>query len=125
MSRYRKYIDLGLGLAALALWFVLRQMFDQVWEVFRLPLFEQSPIQLPTLIALVLAFLAFIFARSNHKVFNFLDEVATELSKVSWPTSQETITSTGVIVVMVGIAALILFGFDAIWGTLTNSFLTL
>jgi preprotein translocase subunit SecE len=125
MSRYRKWIDLGLVLASLAFWFLLRQMFEQVWEIFRLPLFEESPIQFPSLIALVLALIAFLVVRNQPKVVGFLDEVASELSKVTWPTSQETITSTGVIIVMVGIASLIMFVFDTMWGTLTRSLLTL
>jgi preprotein translocase SecE subunit len=55
----------------------------------------------------------------------FLNDVAVELSKVTWPTMQETVASTGVIIVMVGIASLLMFFFDTLWGTLTRSFLTL
>ena len=125
MDRYKKYIDLGLGLAALALWFLLRQFLLQMWELFHLPLMENLPITLPSLIALVIAAGLFLFFRSNAKSYNFLGEVATELSKVTWPTRQETVASTGVIIVMVGIASLIMFGFDALWGTVTARLLTL
>ncbi len=113
-----------MGLAAVALWLVLKQMLEQVWEIFRLPLLEGAPVQLPALAAGVLSLLAFLIARINRKVFNFLDEVANELAKVSWPTMQETVASTGVIIVMVGIASLILFGFDGLWGTLTQKLLS-
>ncbi|MFO1464697.1 MAG: preprotein translocase subunit SecE [bacterium] len=125
MERYKKYIDLGLALAAVALWFLLRQFLLQLWELFHLPLMENLPLELPGIIALVVAGGLFLFFRTNAKSMTFLSEVATELAKVSWPTMQETVASTGVIVVMVGIASLIMFGFDALWGTLTARLLTL
>ncbi|HCU24236.1 MAG TPA: preprotein translocase subunit SecE [Deltaproteobacteria bacterium] len=125
MERYRKYIDLALLLLAAALWFLLRHFLTQVWDLFRLPLVTSLPISLPSLIALLVAVGGFFFARTNAKVFGFLGEVAGELAKVAWPTLQETMASTGVIIVMVGIASLIMFGFDALWGTLTRSLLTL
>ncbi len=57
------------------------------------------------------------------KVSEFGLEVIVELSKVTWPTRKETVVSTGVIVVMVAIAAVLMFGIDALWGTLTSYFL--
>ena len=125
MDRYKKYIDLGLGLAAVAVWFLLHQVLLQIWELFHLPLMENLPVSLPALLAGVIAAGLFFFFRSNTKSYTFLGEVATELSKVSWPTTQETVASTGVIIVMVGIASLIMFGFDALWGTVTARLLTL
>jgi preprotein translocase subunit SecE len=124
MENYRKWIDLGLGLAAVAAWFLLRQMLQQVWDIFRLPQIEGFIFQAPELISLVISVVGFIWLRRNAKVFGFLNEVATELAKVNWPTGSETLASTGVILVMVGIAAMIMFGFDAMWGTFTKSLLS-
>lgn len=114
-----------LAASALALWLLLRQMLEQVWEIFRLPLFVDWPIQVPALGALVGAVAFFVLVKRNNKAMTFLDEVANELSKVTWPNGRETVMSTGVIIVMVGIASMILFGFDVLWGTLTKSFLAL
>ena len=125
MDRYKKYIDLGLALAAVAVGFLLQQFFLQLWDLFHLPLMENLPVSLPSLLAGLIALGLFLFFRSNAKSYNFLGEVATELSKVTWPSRQETVASTGVIIVMVGIASLIMFGFDALWGTLTARLLTL
>jgi len=125
MEKYKKYIDVALALAAVAAWFLLRQFLLQIWDLFHLPMMDNLPLELPGIIALVVAGGLFIFFRTNPKSYTFLGEVATELSKVSWPTTQETIASTGVIIVMVGIASLIMFGFDALWGTLTARLLTL
>lgn len=125
MDRYKKYIDLGLLLAAVAVGFLLQQFLLQLWDLFHLPLMENLPVSLPSLLAGLIALGLFLFFRSNAKSYNFLGEVATELAKVTWPSRQETVASTGVIIVMVGIASLIMFGFDALWGTLTARLLTL
>ena len=125
MNRYRKWVDLSMALTGVAFWFLLRQMFGQVWEVFRLPLYSEWPVQLPSVAALVLALLAFALTKRNKKTMTFLDEVSIELAKVTWPKGKDTLASTGVIIVMVGIASVILFLFDTLWGTLTKSFLTL
>ena len=125
MNRYRKWVDLFLALCGVALWFLLRQMLTQVWDIFRLPVFADLPVQLPSLAAFVLSVAAFFLTKSNGRAMTFLDEVSQELSKVTWPNMKDTVASTGVIIVMVGIAAVLLFLFDTLWGTLTRSFLTL
>ena len=125
MNRYRKWVDLFLALSGVALWFLLRQMLDQVWDIFRLPLFSEWPVQLPSVVALAVALGAFALTKRNRKTMGFLDEVTQELSKVTWPGGKETVASTGVIIIMVGIASGILFLFDTLWGTLTRNFLAL
>lgn len=125
MNRYRKWVDLFLALSGVALWFLLRQMLEQVWAIFRLPLYPDWPVQLPSVVALAGALVAFSFVKRHRKTMTFLDEVSQELAKVTWPGGKETVASTGVIIVMVGIASVILFLFDTLWGTLTNSFLAI
>jgi len=44
----------------------------------------------------------------------FLSEAKMELRKVVWPTSQETVQTTGFIIVMVVIFGLIMWGFDTL-----------
>lgn len=114
-----------MALAALVIWYLLRHLLLQVWDIFRLPMMDHWPLSLPALIALAIAVGGFIYVRRNPKAYGFLGEVATELSKVTWPTMQETVASTGVIVVMIGIASMMMFSFDAIWGTLTRSLIAL
>ncbi len=125
MNRYQKWVDLGIVLAALALGFLFHQMLSQVWEIFRLPLMSGWPVQLPTILGVVVGVIAFLVTRTNAKAMAFLNDVANELSKVTWPTRQETVASTGVIIVMVGIAALIMLGADFIWGSATIEFFDL
>lgn len=44
--------------------------------------------------------------------FRFLQEVRSETSKVTWPTRRETLITTGMVFVMVAIAALFFFVAD-------------
>ena len=116
-------MDLGIGGISLALWLILRQIFNSAWDFFRLPLLDVLPVALPEILAFVVAAVVFIVLRRHPKINEFGLEVISELSKVTWPTRKETAISTGVIIIMVGIASVLLFLFDTIWGTLTKSFL--
>jgi preprotein translocase subunit SecE len=119
----KKWLDLGLGGLALAFWLVLRQILNGAWDFFRFPVQESLPVPIPEILAFAGAVIVFVVLRRQPKVNEFGLEVITELSKVTWPTRKETVISTGVIMVMVGIAAILLFVFDTAWGTLTKSFL--
>jgi len=47
-------------------------------------------------------------------------ETVDELSKVSWPTRQETSSSTVIVVVTSVVAAIMLFLFDSVWSAVTD-----
>src|SRR3990167_6715276 len=72
-------------------------------------------------ILIFLAILAIVFRTTQGVVFwNFAKGARIEMRKVVWPTRQETIQTTLVVVAMVVIAALILWGFDAIFYSLVG-----
>ena len=52
--------------------------------------------------------------------FEFLQQVRTEVSKVTWPTRKETQAATLVVIVTVIISAIILGAFDAVWSFATD-----
>jgi preprotein translocase subunit SecE len=64
------------------------------------------------LVALAI-FIAFQTAQ-GRKAWEFFLDARTELRKVTWPTRQETIQTTTLVVVMVGVAALFLWGVDTL-----------
>ena len=123
MTPNRKWLDLGLALAGAAVWLVFRQILNLIWDFFRLPVLPDLPVSIPEVLAFLAGVATFIALRRHPKVKEFGLEVLNELAKVTWPTRKETVISTGVIMVMVGIAAVLLFVFDTAWGTLTRSFL--
>lgn len=123
MNANKKYLDLGLGAIALIVWLMFRQLLLFGWDVLRLPVYENLPVGIPDVLAFLIAIAVFVILKRNARVSEFGLEVISELSKVTWPTRKETVVSTGVIIVMVGIAAVLMFMIDTLWGTLTRSFL--
>ncbi len=57
-----------------------------------------------------------IFMASKTNPFTFLQQVRTEVSKVTWPTRGETVTTTIMVFIMVIFAALFFFALDQILG---------
>ncbi len=100
---------------------VLNQLLSDAWEVFGISNRQiVGQVDLPVLISLVLSG-GGMFALIRHpKVNPFLLEVVSELRQVVWPTRQETISHTGVVIVTVLIVAGILGFFDAVWSELTR-----
>ena len=51
---------------------------------------------------------------AKHNALQFIRQVRQETQKVTWPTRKETLISTGMVFVMVILAALFFFGVDQI-----------
>ena len=66
-----------------------------------------------------------IFCFKDKEIRTLADEVASELSKVTWPTRQETWAATIVVIATVAIAALYLGIFDAVWLWASNALLSI
>ena len=62
----------------------------------------------------------FFLFRWFRNLWNYLKGCYRELKKVSWPTFQELMNHTWVILVMIGIFTLVIYGFDALFSFLTN-----
>ena len=54
---------------------------------------------------------------AKHNALQFIRQVRQETQKVTWPTRKETLISTGMVFVMVILAALFFFGVDQILST--------
>ena len=57
------------------------------------------------------------------KIINFLKEVRLEIRKVNWPSRDETIRYTLIVVAMSVVVAVYLGGVDLIFTTLLNKFI--
>ncbi|MBA2651289.1 MAG: preprotein translocase subunit SecE [Tatlockia sp.] len=62
---------------------------------------------------LVLTMLLAFFTTSGKKVFEFAKEAKIELQKVVWPTRQETVQTTSIVMGMVAVTGFILWGIDS------------
>ncbi|MDO8519672.1 MAG: preprotein translocase subunit SecE [Deltaproteobacteria bacterium] len=118
----KKWVNLSFALASLLLVLVFKQVLDVVWDTFRLPV-SQLPLNWSTMIGVVLGVLVFFGLQKTSKVVLFMSEVVLELSKVTWPVKKETALSAVIVAIMVGIASVIMFLFDTVWGSLTQKFL--
>lgn len=118
----KRWINISFAVAAILLVLVFKQVLDAVWDSFRLPI-SNLPVEWPTIIGVGLGVLIFFGLQKSQKVVTFMNEVVLELSKVTWPVKKETLLSAVIVIIMVGIASVIMFAFDTVWGTLTQKFL--
>jgi preprotein translocase subunit SecE len=112
----KKWTYLLFALGGLVLAYLLLKIGDWAWSYY-----GTKPNEL------LLGALAFgtggvvaILALRNERLFTLASEVTAELKKVSWPTRQETISATIVVIVTVVIASLVLGVYDALWSFLTR-----
>ncbi|MGE0614973.1 MAG: preprotein translocase subunit SecE [Bacteriovoracia bacterium] len=65
--------------------------------------------------------LCFFILYANDKANQFMNEVVEELSRVTWPTSNDTSRATVVVIIMVIISGVILGGLDSLWTWIVKS----
>ncbi|WP_305806461.1 preprotein translocase subunit SecE [Stenotrophomonas sp. YIM B06876] len=78
---------------------------------------------LAVIVGLVAGGAVFMLSRKGRETRHFLSESRFELRKVVWPTRQEAIRTTWVVIVVVIILSLLLGGFDFVIQKLTQWFL--
>jgi len=73
---------------------------------------------LVTLVVFAVAVTVFVKSNQGDRFVHFLKETRIELRKVVWPTREETIKTTGIIMIAVVIVAIFLWIIDAFftWG---------
>jgi preprotein translocase subunit SecE len=122
MQRNKKAVSLIYLACGVITGLLFREIFQTVWVLARLPMPTQWVVSPADMLAGAVGVITFIVLLKNAKVNSFTNEVITELGKVTWPNKKETVLSTGVVSVLVGICAVILFGFDMIWGSVVKVF---
>lgn len=110
-----RYVHFGFFAAGFILTYVLNKLVDSVWSQL-LPTNDFAVIG----ISVVVAGAATIYAWRHPRLNMLAKEIATELSKVTWPTRKETSAFTVTVVVTTIIAATILGLFDMFWAALTG-----
>jgi preprotein translocase subunit SecE len=112
LERWVQFAFIG---AAVVVFWLLDHIIEAVWNIFAEP-----PATIVTSSAVVAAVLLCYAAYKIPKYHRFVFEVATELSKVTWPTRKEAWAQTIVVVVVSVIAAIIIGIFDAMWSAVTD-----
>lgn len=110
-----RYVHVGFLLAGVVVWYVASKIIDLVWN-----LLWASNDLVVFAIAAVIAGGATLYAYRHPQLSALAKEIATELSKVTWPTRKETSAFTVTVIVTTIIAAIILGFYDAFWSMLTG-----
>ena len=122
MQQHTKTISLSFLICGALIALLGRQVAETIWVMARLPIPAGWVLAPADLIACVLGVLVFVILIRHQRASVFVGEVISELGKVVWPNRRETVLSTGVVAVLVGICSVILFGFDMLWGTIVGIF---
>ncbi len=122
MQRSKKAVSLIYLACGLVAWMLSREMFASIWVIARLPMPADWIVSPIDMLAVVMGIATFVVLLKNQRVNTFTNEVLTETGKVTWPNRKETVLSTGVVSVLVGICAVILVGFDMLWGAIIRVF---
>ncbi len=110
-----------MGCAVFAAWFMIKSG-NGLWTILADNV-DAVPEPNATIIAAVsglIAAVGAIIAYRSDKLHGFVTEVCVELSKVTWPSRQETWSQTIVVLVVSVIAAVILGVFDMAWSRITD-----
>jgi len=120
MQNIQKWVSFSFLAVGLVAWVVLRQAAEFTLGFLPWRFGTTWLIPLQDWVGVVGGLLLFVGLRRSIAASTYLAEVIGELSKVTWPAKKETLLSTGVVAVMVGIASFILLGFDTLWGTIVG-----
>ena len=105
-------------------WVVAVALFVAALAAFYL--FPEESLLLRVVGLLVAAGLACAIAYTTGKgreAGHFLRDARTEVRKVVWPTRTETLQTTGIVIVMVSLLAVIMWGFDSLLSMAVKSLL--
>lgn len=95
------------------------------WFALKDPAVLGRDFTMSTIYALVLTIITLWSVLRSPVYRSFVSEVSQELVKVSWPTFDESKLQTYITIVVTGIIAVILFGFDTFFSGLTDFLLKL
>lgn len=122
MQRSKKAVSLIYLACGFVAWMLFREMFASIWVIAKLPMPADWMVSPVDMLAVAMGIVTFVVLLKSQRVNTFTNEVLTETGKVTWPNRKETVLSTGVVSVLVGICAVILFGFDMLWGAIVRVF---
>lgn len=124
MRNNQRYIVLTFLALALAVGFSVRGLAGPLLAWQELPdprLF--GVVDGSSLVGVLGGVICFVVLLRSVGVVSFTDEVIGELRKVTWPDREDTFRSTITVIATSLFLAMVLAGFDWLWGSLTSAFL--
>ena len=118
-----RYVNLSFVAIGLLAYLILAEIFTAITEIFgtgaNMAIIGHN-FRLADLLAMTSAVTIAVLLKRSDKVTTYAMEVGNELSKVTWPTWNETKLATIVVIVTTLIIALILGVLDLLWGALSS-----
>ena len=117
-----RYINLAFVLAGLIVWLILAKLFGLLFITFEIadPYLLGQQLQLTNVIGIAVAAGAAFGSWRHPSVQTWANEVAVELTKVTWPTWDETKQNAMIVIVFSLVISVIVAGFDFFWKWLTD-----
>jgi preprotein translocase subunit SecE len=114
---YAAYFAGGIAVA-----FLLSKVVSMVWTRISLwkPQYGEPRDEIVMPVAGIIGALVAVYYYRDQKTRTLVDEVASELSKVTWPSRQDVVNSTFVVIVTTLLATTFFALMDRFWGFVTN-----
>jgi preprotein translocase subunit SecE len=117
----QRFIMLVFLAAAVVVGVTLRSVIMELLPVLGLPdLTLFHVISVSTASASVLAIIALFVLLRRREAVSFVDEVITELRRVTWPGREETVNNTTVVIGVVAVLSSVLAFYDFLWAKVTG-----
>ncbi len=121
----RKYVHLVFMVGALILSWIMIQFLQLLWSYGFVQKLIGHPHELYSRIAGILIGVGFVgYYWTRESSFEKVGSIVNELSRVTWPTKQETQSATYVVIITVIISAVIMGVFDWWWSWFTDFLLS-
>jgi preprotein translocase subunit SecE len=123
MENNQKWINLSYVASALLLAYVTFVVATKFSVLFDIEGRIQSLDKILLVASGVIGFGLFFGLNRSSKANGFMNEVVSELGKVTWPTQEETMKATIAVLIAVVIAGFVLWIVDSIWVTAISAIL--
>jgi preprotein translocase subunit SecE len=118
----RRYVYAGYFAGAIAIAFIMSKVLGYAW--FRLQTYQPSigepSDEIVMSVSALIGGLAAVYYWYRTRARELAEEVATEMSKVTWPTRTEVTNGTFVVIVTTIISTVFFALMDKFWGFITN-----
>jgi preprotein translocase subunit SecE len=118
----RRFVYAAYFAAGITVAFLLSKVVTLVWTRLALykPAFGEPHDEVVMPIAALVGTLVAVYYWRDQSTRTLVEEVASELSKVTWPTRQDVVNSTFVVIVTTLVATTFFALMDRFWGFVTN-----
>ncbi len=116
----KRYLVLAFLCGAASLATIMHSAAVNIFGLAGIPDYLVGPVPVSALVGVLTLFITFFALMRNRKVVTFSTEVIRELYKVTWPTREETMRSSTVVVLSAVGSALFLALCDVIWAQVTD-----